>query len=153
MRHRSRQVKRVVKNEVQCRPFTNFARLTVTREVATLAHLTNEVNGRASVKAAEIVKHARVPAVSRERAKSRSYELVGHSKSVFHRARLRYKPLQVVAIEGERESSEVTVAEDRGIQLIESLVIETFGNSPSHVLIESVYAQDRAGNGIALNQV
>ena len=69
------------------------------------------------------------------------------------RARLQYKSSQVVAIEGERECSEVAVAEDRGIQLIASLVIETFGDDSAHVLKGSIYVQDRSGNGIALNQV
>src|SRR5207244_12695980 len=85
-----------------------------------------------------VVKHARIPAVSPERAKSVPYESVVHMKSVFHRASLRYKPGQVVAIESERQCSEVAPAEYRGIQLIESLVIETFGDTPSQVLLESV---------------
>ena len=70
-----------------------------------------------------------------------------------HRARLPYKPSQVVAIEREREYSEVTAAKDRGIQLIGSLVIEAFGDKPDQVLRATIYVQDRAGNGIALNQV
>ena len=43
------------------------------------------------------------------------------------RLRLHYKSIQVVAIEVERECPEVAVAKDRGIQLIASRVIETFG--------------------------
>ena len=91
---------------------------------------TDQCSGRcASIKAAEIVKQARIPAVSRERAKSRSYEAAVKIKFAVPRARLPYKPSQVVAIEGERECPEVAVAEDRGIQLIASLVIETFGDT------------------------
>ena len=80
---------------------------------------------------------------------SRSSQLILGSR----RARLRYIPSQVVAIEREREYSEVAAAEDRGIQLIASLVIETFGDDSAHVLEGSIYVQHRAGNGIALNQV
>src|SRR5438552_14598070 len=66
-----RKVKRVVDDQIQRRPFTDFAsRITI------VAHLTNEVDGRASIKTAEIVKHARIPPVLRERAKSWSYEPV-----------------------------------------------------------------------------
>ena len=45
-------------------------------------------------------------------------------------ADLRYKSIQVVAIKVEGECPEVTMVEDRGIQLIASRVIETFG--PKH---------------------
>ena len=92
--------------------------------------LPNVVNDSTGIESAEIVKQACIPAVSRKRAKSRSYEAAVKINSGVHRARLRYKPSQVVAIEGERECSEVAVAEDRGIQLIASLVIETFGDNP-----------------------
>src|SRR5437764_6777052 len=67
---RLRRVKGVVDHQIQCRPFTDFASRT------NVAHLTNEVDGRASIKTAEIVKHARIPAVLRKRAKSWSYEAV-----------------------------------------------------------------------------
>src|SRR5207249_9102206 len=68
---RLQEAKRVVDDQIQCRPFTDFAsRITI------VAHLTNEVDGRASIKTAEIVKHARIPAVLREGAKSWSYEPV-----------------------------------------------------------------------------
>src|SRR5438067_243597 len=83
---------------------------------------------------AEIVKHARIPAVSRERAKSWSTEYVGTINFAFRRVRLSYIPSQVVAIDGERECSKATAAEYRGIQLIGSLVIETFGDDSLHVL-------------------
>ncbi len=116
--------------------------------------LPNVVDDETSIESAEIVKHACIPAVSRERAKSRSYDAPAEKiNSGVHRARLPYKPSQVVAIEGEREYSEVAAAEDRGIQLIESLVIEAFGDKPDQVLRATIYVQDRAGNGIALNQV
>ena len=115
--------------------------------------LPNVVDGRAGIESAEIVKHACIPAVSRERAKSRSYEAAEKINFGVHRARLPYKPSQVVAIEREREYSEVAAAKDRGIQLIGSLVIEAFGDKPDLVLRATIYVQDRAGNGIALNQV
>src|SRR5213080_4316331 len=70
LRRRSRQIKRVVDDQIQCRPFSDFAR------IIKVPHLTNEVDGRASIKTAEIVKHARIPSVLRERAKSWSYEPV-----------------------------------------------------------------------------
>ena len=50
-------------------------------------------------------------------------------------------------------SGQVAVAENPRIQLIKSLVIETFGDNARHVPQGAVDAQDRAGNGIALNQV
>ena len=59
----------------------------------------------------------------------------------------------ITKVEGKRECSKVAATEYRAVQLIESLVIETFGDRPVHVLLESVYVEDRAGNGIALNQV
>ena len=51
------------------------------------------------------------------------------------------------------ECPEVAVAENPGIQLVASSVIETFGDVPGRVPQASVDAQDRAGNGIALNPV
>jgi len=45
------------------------------------------------------------------------------------------------------------VAEDRAIQLIESLVVETFGDIPGRVPQVTLDAQDGAGNGIALNPI
>src|SRR5205085_3144684 len=71
LRRRSRQIKRVVDDQIQCRPFTDFA-----RRITIVADLTNEVDNRASVKTGEIVKHARIPSVLRQRAKSWSYEPV-----------------------------------------------------------------------------
>ena len=145
--NRLREVKRVVNDQIKCRPFTDFAR------GAIVPVLPNVVNDETGIESAEIVKHACIPAVSRERTKSRSYDAAEKINSGVRRARLRYKPSQVVAIEGEREYSEVAAAKDRGIQLIESLVIEAFGDKPDQVLRASIYVQDRAGNGIALNQV
>ena len=54
---------------------------------------------------------------------------------------LRYKSIQVVAIKVEGQRSEVTMVEDRRIQLIASRVIETFGDKPSQVLNTGVYAR------------
>src|SRR5438874_5140948 len=127
LRRRSRQIKRVVDDQIQCRPFTDFARLKF------VPVLPNVVDGRAGIESAEIVKYARIPAVSRERAKPWSYELV-KINFAFRRGQLPPMPSQVVAIEGERESSEVAVAKNRGIQLIGSLVIQTFGDGSAHVL-------------------
>ena len=66
---------------------------------------------------------------------------------------LRYKSIQVVAIKVEGQRPEVTMVEDRRIQLIASRVIETFGPKHIQVLNTGVYAQDRARNRIALDQV
>ena len=49
--------------------------------------------------------------------------------------------------------SQSTVAEYRGIQLIGTLVIDTFGNDSVHVLQASIYVQHRSGIGIAINQL
>src|SRR5207302_7672920 len=56
LRRRSRQIKRVVDDQIQCRPFTDFARLKFVRV------LPNVVDGRAGIESAEIVKYARIPA-------------------------------------------------------------------------------------------
>ena len=48
---------------------------------------------------------------------------------------------------------QIAMAEHRGIQLIGSLVIETFGNDSAQILQASIYIQHRSSNGIALNQV
>src|SRR5437016_3837091 len=133
LRRRSRQIKGVVDDQIQCRPFTDLA-----YEVS-VPILPNAVDGRAGIESAEIVKHARIPAVSRERAKSWSYEPVVKINFACRRARLQYISSQVVAIDGERECSEGAAAEDRGIQLIASLVIETFGNDSAQVLEGSIY--------------
>src|SRR5262245_11066215 len=110
------------------------------------------MNDKTAIESAEIVKQARIPAVSRERAKSRSDEAA--IKIIFRsRWALPYESIQVVAIEVERERPEVAMAEHRGIQLIAHRVIETFGQIPIRVLNLSVYAQDRADNRITLNQV
>ena len=88
------------------------------------------MDGRASIKTAEIVKQARIPAVfGNEPSLGPTKRPV---KIIFRypRVRLHYKSSQVVAIEGERECPEVAVAKDRGIQLIASPVIETFGDDP-----------------------
>src|SRR5438477_3807324 len=129
LRRRSRQIKRVVDDQIQCRPFTDFA-----SQAPSVPILPNVVDDRAGIESAEIVKHARIPAVSRERAKSWSTEYVGTINFAFRRVRLSYIPSQVVAIDGERECSKATAAEYRGIQLIGSLVIETFGDDSLHVL-------------------
>src|SRR5438309_9895239 len=108
------------------------------------------MNDRASIKAAEVVKQARVPAVLRVGAKSHSYEFAGKINFAFHWAGLVYKSSQVVAIESEHECPEVPMAEEGGIQLIASFVIETFGDSPGRIAQRTVNAQEGAGNGIAL---
>src|SRR5438105_9294933 len=150
--NRLREAKRVVNYQIKCRPFADLTSKFRVKEEQ-VGHLTNEVDGRASIKAAEIVKHARIPAVFRERATPRSEEVPVHIQSSFPRENELSSPSQVVAIEGERECSEVAKAEDRGIQLIESLVIESFGDKPSHVLRGNSYVHERAGNRIALNQL
>ena len=66
--NRRREVKRVVNHQIKRRPFTDFAR------GAIVPVLPNVVDGRAGIESAEIVKHACIPAVSRERAESRPYE-------------------------------------------------------------------------------
>src|SRR5947207_12932186 len=137
LRRRSRQIKRVVDDQIQCRPFTDLA-----SQAPSVPILPNVVDGRAGIESAEIVKYARIPAVSRERAKSWSYELV-KINFAFRRGQLPHMPSQVVAIEGERESSEVAVAKNRGIQLIGSLVIQTCGDGSAHVLEDSMYVQHR----------
>src|SRR5438552_15385769 len=141
------EIKRVVNDQIKRRPFTDFAR------GAIVPVLPNVVNDETSIESAEIVKHACIPAVSRERTKSRSYDAAEKINAGVNWDRLRYKESQVVAIEREREYSEVTAAKDRGIQLIGSLVIEAFCDKPDLVLRATIYVQDRAGNGIALNQV
>src|SRR5436190_3472889 len=129
LRRRSRQIKRVVDDQIQCRPLTDLA-----SQAPSVPILPNVVDDRAGIESAEIVKHARIPAVSRERAKSGSTEYVGTINLAFRRGRLPYIPSQVVAIDGEHECSKATAAEYRGIQLIGSLVIETFGDDSLHVL-------------------
>src|SRR5207249_12263532 len=58
-----RKVKRIVDDQIKCRPFTDFAR--ITREYVTVRILPNVMNDRASINSAEVVKQARVPAVLR----------------------------------------------------------------------------------------
>jgi len=141
-------VKRVVNYQIKCRPFTDFARFVI------VPVLPNIVKDKTGIESAEIVEQARVPVVSRIRAKSRSYEAAIKiiCKSQWRR-HLRYKSIQVVAIKIKSERPEVTMVEDRRIQLIASRVIETFGPNQIQVLNTGVYAQDRAGNWIALDQV
>src|SRR5439155_4149833 len=115
--------------------------------------LPDVMNDRASIKSAEVVKQARIPAVLRIRAKPHSYEVAIEINFAFHRVRLPDKASQVVAIEGEGECSEVAVAEYGAVQLIEGLVIETFCDIPSRVPQRTVDAQDCAGNGIPVNPV
>src|SRR5262249_12305146 len=119
-----RKVKGVVQHQIKCRPFTDFARLVI------VPILPNVVNDKTGIESAEIVKQARIPAVSRVRAKSRSY--VAASKIIYKCSflPLHFKSIQVVAIKVEGERPEVTMVEDRRIQLIASRVIETFGPKP-----------------------
>ena len=60
---------------------------------------------------------------------------------------------KVVAIEGERECSDVPVVEDGGIQLIASPVIDSFRNDSAHVLYTTDNVHERSGHWIALNQI
>src|SRR5437773_11513456 len=87
------EIKRVVNDQIKRRPFTDFAR------GAIVPVLPNVVNDETSIESAEIVKHACIPAVSRERTKSRSYDAAEKINFRVRRARLPYKPIQVVAIE------------------------------------------------------
>src|SRR6266446_1716358 len=119
-------MKRVVDYQIKCCPFANFARFRQVDE--TIIVLTNVVNGRAGIESAEIIKQARIPAVSRERAESDSYEVVVEISFGVHRTVLPNKSSQVVAAESEGECPEIAVTENRGIELIVSLVIQTFGD-------------------------
>ena len=140
-------MKRVVDHQIKGRPFTDFARFVL------VPVLPNVVHDSTGIESAEIVEHARVPVVSRIRAKSRSY--VAAIKIIFKssRSRLIYKSIQVVAVKVEGQRPEAIMVEDRRIQLIASRVIETFGPKDIQVLNTGVYAQDRARNRIALDQV
>ena len=138
-------MKGVVQHQIKCRPFTDFARFVL------VPVLPNVVNDSTGIQTAEIVEQARVPVVSRIRAKSRSYEAAIKIICKSHwRRHLRYKSIQVVAIKIEGERPEVIMVEDRRIQLIASRVIETFGPKDIQVLNTGVYAQDRARNRITL---
>src|SRR4029077_16344905 len=138
LRRRSRQAKRVVQNKIQRRPFTNLARL-LRADRRLLRILSDVMNDETGIDSAEprarwaVIEQARIRAVSRVGAKSHSQELAGKINSAFHWAGLRYKPSQVVAIESEHECPEVPMAEEGGIQLIASFVIETFCDIPGRV--------------------
>src|SRR5262245_17457868 len=115
--HGSRQVKGVVQHQIKCRPFSDFA--------IKVPILANVMDDKSRIESAQVVKQARIPAVSRKRAESRSAEAaikINFKKSRWVRCPY-YESIQVVAIEGEREHPEVAVAENRGIQLIASRVI------------------------------
>src|SRR5262249_9803219 len=128
-----REVKRIVGGQIKGRPFTDSARLVIVQI------LTNVVNGNTGIESADMVEQAGVTVGSRIRGKSRSYVGAGEIIFKFRWVRLPFKSIQVVAIEVEGQRPEVTMVEDRRIQLIASRVIETFGPNPTQVLNTGVY--------------
>src|SRR5262249_17747837 len=84
--NRLRKVKGVVNNQIKGRPFTDFAsplRCYYWCNEVLIVHLTHEVDGRASIKTAEVIKQACKPPVFREGTTPRSDVLAVRTNFVF----------------------------------------------------------------------